>query len=494
MTLVFVHHTHRYEVENIAKLFYATMLFEHVDDPETMPEEDYLATILERGEEETVLWCRVQDGEDFAQAMYTVSNADDSYDKHCEFYLCRAVYDALQQIHPTKLPWGVMTGIRPVKQYAYLLEKGASEEEARRIFLEENLVSPEKFELCQQIDRIQRPIIASSKPESYSLYLSIPFCPSRCSYCSFVSSSIAAPKAKALVGDYLEKLCEELFCIAKEAKDAHLKLETIYIGGGTPTTLTAPQLQKLLDTVAQAFPADQVREYTVEAGRADTITRKKLEVIRQSAANRISINPQSFDDGVLARIGRKHSAQDVVDCYEMATQMGFDGINMDFIAGLPGDTYETFCRTIDRAVELAPSNITVHTLTIKRSSDLFWKPEELEGQKQTSAMVDYANRTLTKAGYLPYYLYRQKNTVQNLENVGYCKPGYEGLYNIFIMEEIHTILAAGGGAVSKLIREKSQKVQRIFNYKYPYEYVRGFDEILRRKEQIGAFYRSFLEK
>jgi len=493
MTLVFINHPHHYEVENIAKLFFATKLFSHVKDPDVLPDGDRIVTTVTVLEEETDLHCAVYEAGSFSEARYQIGNSDEQYEKHSEFYLCRAVYDALQKLHPTVLPWGLMTGIRPVKQYAFLLEKGKTEEEADRIFLEENLVSKEKLSLCKQIDRIQRPIIASSKPESYSLYLSIPFCPSRCSYCSFVSSSIASPKAKALVSDYLDRLCEELAVIAKEAKKSKLRLETVYIGGGTPTTLSAKQLKRLMDVVEAAFPMDTVREYTVEAGRADTITAEKLQVIKESRANRISINPQSFDDTVLKRIGRKHSAQDVVDCYQMACEMGFDGINMDFIAGLPGDTYESFCKTIDQAIVLSPSNITVHTLTIKRSSDLFWKPEEREEQEQTYRMINYAYEALTKAGYLPYYLYRQKNTVQNLENVGYCKPGYEGLYNIFIMEEIHTILAAGGGAVSKLIREKSQKVLRIFNYKYPFEYIKGFDEILNRKKQIGEFYRQFSE-
>ena len=255
--------------------------------------------------------------------------------------------------------------------------------------------------------------------------------------------------------------------------------------------MSAEQLQSLTEAIAREFPMKEVREYTVEAGRADTITEEKLRVLRKAGVGRISINPQSFNDRVLQAIGRKHTAQDVIDCYHMAQKIGFDAINMDFIAGLPEDDLSSFQRTIDLAAQLSPENITVHTLTIKRSSDLFRTSDRKTVEEQVPDMVGYAGEKLSQWGYEPYYLYRQKNTLQNLENVGYAKKGAECWYNIYIMEEVHTILAAGAGGVSKLIHPDSPKVDRIFNFKYPFEYLSDFEEILNRKEEIRSFYQTY---
>lgn len=487
MTLIFNNHSFNYEIESVCKLFFTGMLFQHEYNSNDFDRDDLIVTELEQNEQETKLTAVVHYQGKTATEFRTVQTNTADYENRCERMLATAVYDALSVVTGMIPPWGIMTGIRPVKQYHYLLEQGNTPQEAASIFVDDFFVSPVKLRICQQISNIQRPIIDASAAESYSLYVSIPFCPSRCSYCSFVSSSISNPKAKALLEDYLEKLFEELQMIGDLAKRFGLKLETVYIGGGTPTTLTAEQLDRLMDCLHRYFPMEQAKEFTVEAGRADTITREKLEVIRRWNATRISINPQSFSDEVLHRIGRKHTAKQVLDCYQMALDCGLTDINMDFIAGLPGDTLETFQHSIDQAIALNPTNITVHTLTIKRSSDLFADGTWQE-QQDTARMVEYAYDTLSAAGYVPYYLYRQKNTLQNLENVGYCKPGLEGLYNIYIMEEIHTILAAGAGAVSKLIRKKSQKVERIFNYKYPFEYNKGFAEMMKRKEAMESFY------
>lgn len=492
MTIIFNGHTFKYEIESVCKLFFPCVLFRHEYESYDFSRDDLIITRLKKGRRTTRLLAVIKRQDGMFCSHCVLANGHEKYEDECERLLAVAVYEALSAATGIQVKWGVMTGIRPVKQMNYWLEKGKTKEEVRRIFAEDYLVSPQKIALCEQTLANQVDIIEASKPNSYSLYVSIPFCPSRCSYCSFVSSSIAAPKAKALVEDYVDKLCEELRYIGKIVAGLDLRLETAYIGGGTPTALTAEQLARLTACIDANFPMDTVKEYTIEAGRADTITEEKLRVIRDAGATRISINPQTFNDEVLQNIGRRHTAQDVVDCYELAKKLGFTDINMDFIAGLPGDTLESFRRTIDRAVELSPTNITVHTLTIKRSSNLFHANELDENLKEmeTSEMVEYAYQKLTKHGYEPYYLYRQKNTLQNLENVGYCKKGYEGLYNIYIMEEIHTILAAGASAVSKLIRKKSQKVQRIFNYKYPFEYNKDFDTILRRKDEIAEFYQE----
>lgn len=494
MTIIFEGHDYKYEVESVCKLFFPIMRFSFqygYQGKNSLPEGDYLITRLKKGAKNTYLLAVACLHGVYYSAHEIMPNTTVPYEKEGERILSIAVYHALTKATGIDVKWGVMTGIRPVKQMHYWLNEGNSREEVRRIFAEDFLVSPQKIKLCEDTLKNQKEIIRVSGEKSYSLYVSIPFCPTRCSYCSFVSSSVSNPKAKKLMGDYLEKLCEELRAIAEMAKAAALKLETVYIGGGTPTTLSAEQLKCLTDCIRSNFPLEQVREYTVEAGRADTITEEKLQVLHNAGVGRISINPQTFYDPVLQAIGRKHTAQDVIDCYRMAQKVGFEAINMDLIAGLPEDTLETFRQTIDTAVALSPENITVHTLTIKRSSDLFRTSDRQTVEEQVPDMLEYAADTLHHNGYESYYLYRQKNTLQNLENVGYCKKGFEGWYNVYIMEEIHTILAAGAGAVTKLIHPDSPKVERIFNFKYPFEYLKDFGEILNRKEIIRDFYNTY---
>lgn len=485
MILVFDGHPFQYEMEAVCKLFFATQLFQHefvLVDPER---DDLIITQVTATDQGSRLYASARHDGKFFEAVELVDVTVQSDEKECERLLGILLFSVLSRLTGLTPVWGIMTGIRPVKQYHYLLEKGATVAQADRVFTKDFLVQPEKLALCKQISAIQLPIIEASAPNSYSLYVSIPFCPTRCSYCSFVSSSVATPKAQALVADYLEKLCTELAVIGTYAKQAGLKLETVYVGGGTPTTLTAAQLTRLFDCMYQHFPMETATEFTVEAGRADTITQEKLLAIKRAKATRISINPQTFSDQTLQTIGRNHSAKQVLDCYAMAKELGFEDINMDLIAGLPGETLEQFQQSVDTVLSLDPTNVTVHTLTIKRSSDLFSK---VVADCPVDQMVAYAYQQMSGQGYLPYYMYRQKNTLHNLENIGYAKAGFEGLYNIYIMEEIHTILAAGAGAVSKLIREKCQKVQRIFNYKYPFEYNKGFDEMVVRKKEIEDFY------
>ena len=271
-----------------------------------------------------------------------------------------------------------------------------------------------------------------------------------------------------------------------------LALTTVYFGGGTPTILSAGQLDRICTAVEKNFDLSRLKEYTVEAGRPDTIDREKLRTLRRHRVTRISINPQTLNDEVLAGIGRKHTAQQIIDCFEMAREEGFDDINMDLIAGLPGETVESFSRTVDRIIALNPENVTVHTLSIKRSANYGTSWEErlkaLQLGEQVGQMVSYAQKALIQYGWQPYYLYKQRNTLGNLENTGYCKPGYEGRYNIYIMDETQTILAAGGGAVTKLKSNRTGKLERIFNYKYPFEYVEHFDEILKRKDKVVDFF------
>lgn len=491
MTLVFVGHTYKYELESICKLFYHCQRIELVYDlPADFSWEQCVVTRKKKGRRTTCLLVLAKLDQRRYRRQIRIPNDTARYEKVCERLLCRLVYEILSAHTGLRPAWGILTGVRPVKNLNWNEERGISLEETDRELREDYLVSEEKIKLCHMIYEVQKPIIRESDSRSVSLYLSIPFCPSRCSYCSFVSHSIASRQAQQLLPDYVTHLTEEIQVTAELINTLGLSLKTIYIGGGTPTTLSAEQLFLLCRTLEKCFSRSDVLEFTVEAGRPDTIDAEKLQVLKEAGVSRISINPQTFENAVLEKIGRRHTAEDAVRAYELARKAGHNCINMDFIAGLPGDTEESFRRTIEQAVSLSPENVTVHTLTVKRSSSLFasrdFSLEEL--RNPIDGMVEYAQSRLLESGYLPYYLYKQKNTPGNLENVGYAKPGEEGRYNIYMMEEIHTVLACGGGAVTKLIEPQTHRLERIFNYKYPYEYMKNFSEILRRKEKIKEFY------
>ncbi|MGI6269475.1 MAG: coproporphyrinogen dehydrogenase HemZ [Candidatus Howiella sp.] len=409
-----------------------------------------------------------------------------------ELGLARLLYEALAGLTGYRPPWGVLTGVRPAKLFRRLsLSEGESA--ARRFFAEDLLVLPEKAALCAAVSRSEGEIIALSRPESYSLYIAIPFCPTRCSYCSFVSHSVE--KSAALVPEYVDLLCREIADAAERVAPYNLRLETVYIGGGTPTTLTAEQLRRVMKAVADAFPLDGIHEYTVEAGRPDTITREKLAAILDGGATRVSINPQTMQDAVLREIGRRHTADDVRTAFALARRAGFTNINMDLIAGLPLDTPEGFVATVEEILALDPESVTIHTLAMKRSSRLTVGGERalLSAGGAVTRMLSDGRRLLEARGILPYYMYRQSKTVGGQENVGYAKPGFEGLYNVYIMDETHTILACGASAVTKLKApfSEGEKIERIFNYKYPYEYNKRFDEILMRKRQVNDFYEQY---
>ncbi len=404
-----------------------------------------------------------------------------------EYALASLAYDLLQEVTGLRPPWGKMTGVRPVRLIHTAKAQGKTEAEIDALFLDHFDCTPEKYALAQQVAALQAPVIAqASSGAEYSLYIGIPFCPSRCSYCSFVSCNLAHDQK--LVQPYLDKLCQEVVAIHQKAVQNNLTLATIYIGGGTPTSLSAPQLRQLMQTVRDTFDLSAIAEYTVEAGRPDCTDAEKLAIIKEYGATRISINPQTFSDEVLANIGRKHSAEDIRRCYREARAAGHTSVNMDLIAGLPGDTVAGFTQSLEEAIALAPENITVHTLTIKRASRIVIESQADE-YADVAAMLAACTR-LYDAGYRPYYLYRQKNTLQNLENIGWCKAGHEGYYNIYIMEEVHTILSAGAGGSTKYVSADGADIERVFNFKYPTEYINRFDEVLARKDAMDAFYQT----
>lgn len=386
--------------------------------------------------------------------------------------------------------WGILTGIRPIKLLRSILSS-MGEEKGMEYFKRNFLVSNQKAELSLLTVRNEERLLSNIKPDSFSLYVSIPFCPSRCSYCSFVSSSVE--KTVHLIPDYVRLLCREIQYTAKIAESLRLRLESVYVGGGTPTTLDARQLRLILGTITDSFNLRDCSEFTVEAGRPDTITTEKLIALKEGGVTRISVNPQTLNDEVLKTIGRRHTAEQTLSAFALARELGFTNINMDLIAGLPGDSVESFTSTLDRILALSPESVTVHTLCLKRSARIFQDESKCVDNTAGSAdqMLDYADEQLLQNGYAPYYLYRQSRMVGNLENTGWAKPGFESPYNVLIMDETQTILACGAGAVSKIKAPNSNCLERIFNFKYPYEYISRFEEMMTRKDQVKAVYDKF---
>ena len=473
MIIFLIGHAFKYETEATVKLFFPAMRFTFCTE-DAPRQEDYIRTSLAG---ETILAESSLSGVFRRSEAQLPRHADKRTAEHA---LCTLLYEHLTEATGITPPWGMMTGIRPVRMLTAAVEQGSTLEDAVQAMGQTYRVSEQKLALAKETARVQLPLLGRLGPDVVSLYISIPFCPSRCSYCSFVSHSIA--EAGKLIPAYVDCLCRELSIWGELIRRLELKLDTVYIGGGTPTSISAEQLGQIMDAVRANMHMEPVREYTVEAGRPDTITPEKLEVIRSHGATRISINPQTLNDKVLRAIGRKHTAQQAVDAFRLARSLGFANINMDLIAGLPEDTPDSFRDTLDRVIALDPESITVHTLTLKRSAALY-----AQGGSQianpAAAMVDYSVRRLPEAGYRPYYLYRQKNTLENLENVGYAKPGFESLYNILIMDETQTILGAGCAASTKLVTPDGQ-ITRIHNHKFPYEYIGRFDSLMEKKQQI----------
>ncbi len=416
-------------------------------------------------------------------------NIADCVDK--EYELLSLAYPILKNICGKSPKWGMLTGVRPSKLLLNKMEE-IGEDEAVKYFNNRFFVAPQKTALALSVAKAERDIIKNSPENSFSLYISIPFCPTRCSYCSFVSHSIATDNAKKLVPEYVDKLCEEIAFVGKKARELGLVLTTVYWGGGTPTTLSAEQLDKILSVIEENFDLSFCREYTVEAGRPDTITKEKLLTLKKHNVNRISINPQTFNDGVLKEIGRRHTTALTEEMYGLAREVGFDVINMDLIAGLPTDTVESFKNSVDRAIELGAENITVHTLALKRSSTLVTEDEtDSVTQKYVEEMLDYSREALSKANYHPYYMYRQSKALGNFENVGWCKKGTECEYNILMMEEYQHIFSVGAGSVTKLLSPGIEKIERIFNFKFPFEYISRFPALLEKKEKISEFFEEY---
>lgn len=481
MTIHTYGHTRTYEMEALLKLFVPAQKFTFSTD-EALPEGDYISAVMTpRGNGMMHLLCRTCMGGKVRQAEAECAETvqGNQLDKELSILL----YPQLCEATGLRPAWGMLTGIRPVNLLRRSAERVGSLSQAMNDFRNVWQVTDEKINLAKQILSIQQPILDATPEKAVGIYVSIPFCPTRCRYCSFVSNSVA--QMKRLLPQYMDALFQEIRIVGELLRETGLAVDTIYIGGGTPTVLEPEALQAMLHMLQTEIIAPNtlpLREYTVEAGRPDTITREKLEILKHFGVTRISVNPQSFRDEVLQAAGRPHTAQDAVDQYLLAKEMGFANVNMDFIAGLPCDTFEGFHESLDRAVALAPESITVHCLSLKKAAD-FYQTLPMPDADTVAQMVDYAQKTLCAAGYRPYYLYRQKNMAANLENVGYAKHGFESPYNILMMDDSQTILGIGSGASTKLIGG-TRGIERLTECKYPYEYLDRFDALMEQKRQL----------
>ncbi len=430
MNLYVNHHNFHFELENLTRLFFPNEKITVIRDfSEPQP-----PCIYTEVSDKITISVNIGSFNKSETAVKKLTDDDN------ELVSAQLLYKLLCDFTGLTQPWGILTGVRPVKLLRRLAEE-SSEEQAVKKFENDFFVSNEKIALSRETEHNERKILELSKPESFSLYVGIPFCPSRCSYCSFVMASIE--RAEKLIEPYTKLLCEEIKRTAEIANKLGLRLETVYFGGGTPTTLSAEQLDTVLGTVNKSFDMSTCREFTVEAGRPDTIDIAKLFALKENKVDRISINPQTVNDEVLKTIGRKHTAQQFFDAFELARKCGFDNINTDLIAGLPTDTPESFKNSLDSIVTLNAECITVHTLCMKRASRLTTEGVTLDLQQARDAreMLAYTQNILGQNEYIPYYMYRQSRMVGNLENVGWSKKGFESLYNVYVMDETHTILA-----------------------------------------------------
>ena len=403
--------------------------------------------------------------------------------------LQQSYYKAAIQLLPALPAWGALAGVRPTKISTKHMMAGGTAKSAEKLLKDVYYVTPERRKLA--VDCSESTVHAAHLLEDtdVSLYVGIPFCPTRCTYCSFVSRTVG--RKTELLEPYLEALLKEIEVTGRLLAESGRKVRTIYIGGGTPTTLSSSQMARLMDTIRNSFDMSRCIEFTVEGGRPDTLNEEKLRTIFEHGADRMSINPQTMEDHVLRACGRPHKAADVLRAYGEAVSAGFKAINMDLIAGLPEDTVEGFRRSLDTVAELNPANITVHTLALKKGADLFEKRVNLPTAEEVTEMVAYANEKLRALGYKPYYLYRQKYMSGSFENVGWSRDGLDCLYKIYMMEEVHTIISLGGGGMNK-VNLPGGKIERFHNPKFPEQYIDMIDSVLQQKEELFALMKGSL--
>ncbi|MBQ3076967.1 MAG: coproporphyrinogen dehydrogenase HemZ [Clostridia bacterium] len=396
----------------------------------------------------------------------------------------RAFFRAGWALTGIKPPWGTLTGIRPAKKVRQLMDAGLTAEEAAHRLLRDCYTEPAKAMLCAGVLESEERALARLNRKGVSIYLGIPFCPTRCSYCSFVSHSVE--KEGRFIPSYVEALMEETRATLAALREAEIPVQTVYMGGGTPTTLTAEQLHGLLKLVGEYVDIGSLDEFTVEAGRPDTITAEKLQALIECGVDRISVNPQTTDNDTLLRIGRTHTAEEFFDCYHLARTFPFQVINVDLIAGLPGEPVAAFHKSLHDVIDLAPENLTVHALSLKRAARLEYKDMERtsRGARDIFDMLEEAAAATAENNYHPYYLYRQRNTLGNLENVGYARGETQCLYNVYIMGEYQDIVALGAGGVSKVVGLPGGRIERVFHNKHFHEYIADREKLAINREKL----------
>lgn len=463
----------RYYVQTLCMIFFPGSTFSDDEKPgDDVPE---LTLNVERTDSGYKARSFVKYGTNTAECERETEFRSDLTDERCcKLAVGASVAGALGKLLEYRPTWGVLTGVRPTKVASEMLATGMSKTRVKRQLMSDYLLYAKKANLATEVAIHEKKIIGTPSSADCSIYVSIPFCPTRCQYCSFVCYT--SNKLLSLIPEYVDRLVADLKELFAAVERNHLNIKTVYIGGGTPSILEPDQLRRLLNALGEGLAGREIEEFTCESGRPDTITKEKLQVIKEYGVGRISVNPQTLCEEVLQGIGRSHTVEDFYRAYNTAREVGIEAINTDLIAGLPGDTFQRFSASMDGIIALNPENITVHTFCVKRSAA--WRQSNVYSLRGGDAgkSVDYAQISSRDAGYIPYYMYRQKNTVGNFENVGFSLPGYEGKYNIYMMEEVHSILSAGAGAVTKLVHlgvpgAEKPVIKRIFNPKYPYEYL-----------------------
>ncbi len=468
----------KYYVQTLAMIFFPGEKFG--EDEENAPNAPSLFVHTRQTENGVEAHAEMQlEGKSVSADYFTEYSDKRTQERTLKLSVGGAVITAASELVGYRPAWGMLIGVRPSKVASEMLDAGMSKTRVKKILNTDYMVIPKKAALATDIAVTEKRIVGEGTPKDCSVYISIPFCPTRCTYCSFVSYT--SKRLLSLIPAYLEKLKTDIKANFELIAKLGLNVKTVYIGGGTPTILDEGQLEDLLSFIAKHTDVDKLEEYTLEAGRPDTITLEKFAIAKAYGVTRVSVNPQSLCDEVLCGIGRSHTANEFFTAYEAARKSGIRTVNVDLIAGLPGDNFKQFSSTIDTIISLEPENITVHTFCVKKSAEILKQNSHVYSVRGGDAgkCVDYSQIKIQQAGFVPYYMYRQKNTVGNYENVGFSLPTHEGLYNIYMMEEIHSIFAAGAGAVSKLVDKsarygesgKSGNIQRLFRHKYPYEYL-----------------------
>lgn len=476
-------HDYKYEIAELFKLFTTQFKFIKEDVKfekalinEFIKDEDYIKSTTKYYENNDLKLCK--------EEVFNINSLnEEEIKKKSKTIIKRSIFKVLSELYDTYVPWGILTGIRPVKIVHSLLDEGLSEVEIRQNLKENYLIKDEKIDLALDIAKRERVFIYPIDKNKISLYVSIPFCPTRCVYCSFPSNPMK--QFGHLRENYVKAIVKEIKGLAKLLKETNKEIETLYIGGGTPTTLEAEQLDNLIKALFMELDLTKIKEFTVEAGRPDTITREKLEVMKKHNVTRISINPQTMNNETLVKIGRDHNVDDIVRCFNMARDLGFNNINMDIILGLVDENVEMVRNTLERIKELSPESLTVHTLAIKRASTLKENLDkyELTRYEEMVSMINLSMEYAKSMGLNPYYMYRQKHMLGNLENIGYAKEGFECIYNIQIMEEKQSNLAVGAGAISKYVYVDEDRIERTDNVKNVEIYIDRVDEMIERKEK-----------